>query len=98
VSAAPAGALVAAALTPTTAGGRRDEAVTRAYIESLVADGADGLAVAVHTGRGRGECRGHQRAGGRGVGECGDGRLHPAIMPSARRLRSPRPDACPTCA
>ncbi len=46
------GALVAAALTPTTAEGRRDESVTRAYLESLAADGADGLAVAVHTGRG----------------------------------------------
>lgn len=50
----PADALVAAALTPITTSGDRDERVTAGYLESLLADGARGLAVAVHTGRGAG--------------------------------------------
>ncbi|GAA2029812.1 hypothetical protein GCM10009779_13210 [Polymorphospora rubra] len=44
--------LIAAVLTPTTAGGSIDPDVTSAYFRGVVADGADGLAVAVHTGRG----------------------------------------------
>ncbi|MEV7229515.1 hypothetical protein AB0M79_21175 [Polymorphospora sp. NPDC051019] len=44
--------LIAAVLTPTTARGATDPDVTSAYFRGVVADGADGLAVAVHTGRG----------------------------------------------
>lgn len=44
--------LVAAAATPGDATGRVDEAILAGYLDGLVADGADGLAVCVHTGRG----------------------------------------------
>jgi 4-hydroxy-tetrahydrodipicolinate synthase len=44
--------LVAAAATPTTAGGRMDPAVLGSYLRRLLADGADALAVLAHTGRG----------------------------------------------
>ncbi|MCT2583109.1 dihydrodipicolinate synthase family protein [Actinophytocola gossypii] len=46
------GRLVAAAATPTDGGGRVDAAVVDAYLAGLVADGAGGLAVCAHTGRG----------------------------------------------
>jgi 4-hydroxy-tetrahydrodipicolinate synthase len=46
------GALVAAAATPMTAEGHVDVDVVETYFRGLVADGADALAVAVHTGRG----------------------------------------------
>lgn len=46
------GALVAAAATPMTSAGEVDLDVVEAYFRGLVDDGADGLAVAVHTGRG----------------------------------------------
>lgn len=46
------GKLVAAAATPMTAAGEVDLELVESYFRSLVADGADGLAVAVHTGRG----------------------------------------------
>ncbi|MDP3950065.1 dihydrodipicolinate synthase family protein [Microbacterium sp.] len=43
--------LIAAAATPMTTDRRTDTEVTKSYFESLVSTGADGLAVAVHTGR-----------------------------------------------
>jgi 4-hydroxy-tetrahydrodipicolinate synthase len=46
------GVLIAAAATPMTTERRRDAAITRSYFEALVSEGAHGLAVAVHTGRG----------------------------------------------
>ncbi|GII92441.1 dihydrodipicolinate synthase family protein [Sinosporangium siamense] len=46
------GTLIAAAATPMTAAGEVDLDLTEAYFRSLVADGADGLAVLAHTGRG----------------------------------------------
>lgn len=46
------GRMVAAAATPMAADGRVDEAVVAAYLAGLVADGASGLAVCAHTGRG----------------------------------------------
>lgn len=46
------GRLIAAAASPTTADGSEDETVTARYYAALVAGGANGLAVAVHTGRG----------------------------------------------
>lgn len=46
------GRLIAAAATPARSDGMTDAAVTRSYLESLVAGGSDGLAVGVHTGRG----------------------------------------------
>lgn len=45
-------AVVAAAATPRDAAGTVDLAVSRRYFQHLVADGADALAIAVHTGRG----------------------------------------------
>lgn len=46
------GLLIAAVATPMTAERRIDSAVTRSYFRGILADGADGLAVALHTGRG----------------------------------------------
>lgn len=46
------GRLLAAAATPMTAGGEVDLGVVRRYYASLLDDGADGLAVLAHTGRG----------------------------------------------
>lgn len=46
------GTLVAAAATPMTAAGEVDLDVVETYLHGLVADGADALAVLVHTGRG----------------------------------------------
>jgi 4-hydroxy-tetrahydrodipicolinate synthase len=46
------GNLVAATLTPWRPDGRLDLDVMRSYVAALRADGADGAAVAVHTGRG----------------------------------------------
>ncbi|MGI5272821.1 dihydrodipicolinate synthase family protein [Nonomuraea sp. CA-218870] len=46
------GALIAAAATPMTASGEVDPDVAGRYLDSLVADGADALAVLAHTGRG----------------------------------------------
>ncbi|WP_240506244.1 dihydrodipicolinate synthase family protein [Thermoactinospora rubra] len=46
------GALLAAAATPMTAAGEVDPDVVSRYLAGLVADGADGLAVLAHTGRG----------------------------------------------
>jgi 4-hydroxy-tetrahydrodipicolinate synthase len=46
------GKLVAAAATPMTAEGEVDLDLVETYLRSLVADGADALAVLVHTGRG----------------------------------------------
>lgn len=46
------GKVIAAAATPMTAQRRTDPEVTRAYFEALASGGAEGLAVAVHTGRG----------------------------------------------
>lgn len=46
------GALIAAAATPMTASGEVDLDVVSRYLAGLVADGAAGLAVLAHTGRG----------------------------------------------
>ncbi|MFD8559760.1 dihydrodipicolinate synthase family protein [Streptosporangium canum] len=46
------GTLVAAAATPMTAAGEVDLDLAGDYLAGLVADGADGLAVLAHTGRG----------------------------------------------
>jgi 4-hydroxy-tetrahydrodipicolinate synthase len=46
------GTLIAAAATPMTASGEVDPDVVTAYFRGLLADGADGLAVLAHTGRG----------------------------------------------
>ncbi|MEV1171069.1 dihydrodipicolinate synthase family protein [Nonomuraea sp. NPDC049784] len=46
------GALIAAAATPMTASGEVDLDVVSRYLAGLVADGATGLAVLAHTGRG----------------------------------------------
>lgn len=46
------GMLLAAAATPMTASGEVDLDLMTAYLRSLLADGADGLAVLAHTGRG----------------------------------------------
>ncbi|MFI7633626.1 dihydrodipicolinate synthase family protein [Nonomuraea sp. NPDC049400] len=46
------GALIAAAATPMTASGEVDLDVVARYLAGLVADGATGLAVLAHTGRG----------------------------------------------
>jgi 4-hydroxy-tetrahydrodipicolinate synthase len=46
------GALIAAAATPMTAEGEVDLDLVSRYFAGLVADGADGLAVLAHTGRG----------------------------------------------
>ncbi|MEV6864958.1 dihydrodipicolinate synthase family protein [Streptosporangium subroseum] len=46
------GTLLAAAATPMTASGEVDLDLMTAYFRSLLADGADGLAVLAHTGRG----------------------------------------------
>ncbi|MER6947883.1 dihydrodipicolinate synthase family protein [Nonomuraea sp. NPDC000554] len=46
------GALIAAAATPMTESGEVDADVVARYFASLVADGADALAVLAHTGRG----------------------------------------------
>lgn len=46
------GRLIAAAATPMDTDGRVDVAVLDGYLASLVADGAGGLAVCAHTGRG----------------------------------------------
>ncbi|MFF4618180.1 dihydrodipicolinate synthase family protein [Nonomuraea jabiensis] len=46
------GALIAAAATPMTASGEVDLDLVSRYLASLVADGATGLAVLAHTGRG----------------------------------------------
>lgn len=43
---------IAAIATPMTASGVTDSAVTRAYAEEVISQGADGVAAAVHTGRG----------------------------------------------
>ncbi|WP_159619675.1 dihydrodipicolinate synthase family protein [Ruania rhizosphaerae] len=45
-------ACLAAVLTPTASDGSIDPEVAREYFASVVEDGVDGLAVAVHTGRG----------------------------------------------
>lgn len=44
--------LIAAAATPATVDGGIDADIVEAYLRSLVADGADALAVLAHTGRG----------------------------------------------
>lgn len=44
--------LVVAAATPMTANRRVDDGAARGYLRRLVEDGAEGLAVGVHTGRG----------------------------------------------
>ncbi|MGN9782686.1 dihydrodipicolinate synthase family protein [Nonomuraea sp. ZG12] len=46
------GRLIAAAATPMTAAGEVDPAVVARYLAGLVEDGAEGLAVLAHTGRG----------------------------------------------
>ncbi|WP_433377561.1 dihydrodipicolinate synthase family protein [Streptosporangium sp. CA-115845] len=46
------GTLLAAAATPMTASGEVDLDLVTAYFRGLLADGADGLAVLAHTGRG----------------------------------------------
>lgn len=46
------GKLIAAVATPMRSTGETDAAVTQRYFDSVLAAGADGLAVAVHTGRG----------------------------------------------
>ncbi|WP_344886422.1 dihydrodipicolinate synthase family protein, partial [Nonomuraea antimicrobica] len=46
------GTLIAAAATPMTASGEVDLDLVSRYLAGLVADGATGLAVLAHTGRG----------------------------------------------